>query len=71
MEDKRAVFFDPETIAILRHILDDAWSCLPAGQTSITRSELAERILKAARDGERDPARLRDRAIADIETDEL
>jgi hypothetical protein len=34
-----------------RHELDDAWSRLP----DISRSLLAERILKAARDGERDP----------------
>jgi hypothetical protein len=33
--------------------------------TDVTRSLLAERILKAARDGERDPVRLRIRAIAD------
>jgi hypothetical protein len=51
--------FDPETIAILKGVLDEAWSCLPAGQTAVTQSLLAERILKAARDGERDPDRLR------------
>lgn len=45
-------------------MLDDAWSYLPAGQTYVTRSLLAERILKAARDGERDPVRLRTHAIA-------
>ena len=65
MEDSRVVFFDPETIAILKGVLDDAWSLLPPGQTNLTRSLIAERILKAARDGERDPVRLRARAIAD------
>ena len=65
MEDTRVVFFDPETIAMLRGVLDDAWSCLPAGQTNVTRSLLAERILKAAKNGERDPVRLRTRAITD------
>jgi hypothetical protein len=38
---------------------------MPVGQTNVTRSLLAERILKAARDGERDPIRLRTRAITD------
>ena len=38
-------------------------SRLPAGQTGVTRSLLAERILKAARDGERDAGRLRTYAV--------
>jgi hypothetical protein len=62
MENKKA-FFDPATITLLRGVLDDAWSHLPAGQTGVSRSLLAERILKAARDGERDPARLKARAV--------
>ena len=65
MEDMRDTLFDPDTIAILRGVLDEAWSCLPAGQTHVTRSLLAERILKAARSGERDPDRLRTHAITD------
>jgi hypothetical protein len=65
MEGTRDPFFDPETIAILKGVLDEAWSCLPAGQTAVTQSLLAERILKAARDGERDPDRLRTHAITD------
>jgi hypothetical protein len=65
MEDTRDTLFDPDTIAILRGVLDEAWSCLPAGQTDVTRSLLAERILKAARSGERDPDRLRTHAITD------
>ena len=62
----RRVIFDPETLAMLREVLDDTWSCLPAGQTNVTRSQLAERILKAAKAGERDPAKLRARAIAEV-----
>jgi hypothetical protein len=57
-------FFDPETIAILKGVLDEAWS-LPAGQSAVTQSLLAERILKAAMEGERDPDRLRTHAITD------
>jgi hypothetical protein len=48
-----------------RLTLDDAWSRLPPGQTNVSRSLLAERILKAASKGERDPVRLRVRAIVD------
>ena len=65
MEGTRVAFFDPNTVAMLRDVLDEAWSCLPAGQINVTRSLLAERILKAARDGERDPDRLRTHAITD------
>jgi hypothetical protein len=61
----RKAFFDAETIALLRGVLDDAWSRLPPGQTNVSRSLLTERILKAARNGERDPARLRTRALVD------
>jgi hypothetical protein len=50
---------------MLRNVLEDAWSRLPAGQTEVTRSLLAERILKAAKTGERNPTRLRARAIAE------
>ena len=34
--------------------------------TGVTRSLLAERILKEAKTGERDPTRLRARAIAEV-----
>ena len=64
MSVEGAAYFDPRTVAMLRNVLEDAWSHLPAGQTEVSRSLLAERILKAARTGERDPARLRARAIA-------
>jgi hypothetical protein len=63
MSVEGAAYFDPRTVAMLRSVLDDAWSRLPAGQTEISRTLLAERILKAAHTGERDPARLRARAI--------
>jgi hypothetical protein len=58
------VYFDPETIALLRTSLDRAWASLPPGQQAVTsQSLLAERILRAAAQGERDPDRLRARAI--------
>jgi hypothetical protein len=66
---ERAHFFDPKTVAMLRDVLEDAWSRLPAGQTEVTRSLLAERILKAAKAGERNPVRLRAGAIAGTNAD--
>jgi hypothetical protein len=58
------IWFDPETVALLRTTLERAWDSLPAGQQAVTsRSILAERILKAAAEGERDPDRLRAKAI--------
>jgi hypothetical protein len=66
MTGERPAFFDRTTVAMLRTVLEDAWSRLPAGQADVTRSLLAERILKAAKAGERNPVRLRARAIADV-----
>jgi hypothetical protein len=58
------VYFDPETIALLRTTLARTWASLPeARQAATTRSILAERILKAAAEGERDPERLRIKAV--------
>lgn len=64
MPEATPAFFDPNTVAMLREVLDDAWSRLPAGQTNVNRSMLAERILEAAKAGERNPAKLRAHAIA-------
>jgi hypothetical protein len=58
------MYFDPETVALLRTTLDRAWASLPPNQQARTsRSIMAERILKAAAKGERDPDRLRIRAL--------
>jgi hypothetical protein len=62
MKNKNA-FFDAATVSLLRGVLDDAWAQLPPGQTAVSQSLLAERILKAAKAGERDPVKLRVRAI--------
>jgi hypothetical protein len=56
--------FDPETIQTLKTALDEAWASLvPAQQAMTPRSLLAERILKVAAGGERDPIRLRASAL--------
>ena len=65
MHRKEATYFDAETVSLLRATLDDAWSsCLRAEQQAATsQSILAERILKLAAEGERNPQRLRDAAL--------
>jgi hypothetical protein len=60
------MYFDPDTIALLRITLDRAWASLPESQQAATcRSILAERILRAAAQGERDPSRLRAHAVSE------
>jgi hypothetical protein len=60
------MYFDPGTLSLLRTTLDRAWASLPARQQLVTsRSLLAERILRAAARGERDPDRLLVFALSD------
>jgi hypothetical protein len=59
-------YFDLSTVAFLREALEDAWARVrPQDHERITRSLLAERILKAAAQGERNRERLIDAALAD------
>jgi hypothetical protein len=59
--------FDPETITLLREVLDAAWDALPAEQRArTTKSRMALCLLELAARGERDPIRLRSRAAMDI-----
>ena len=61
------MYFDRDTVTLLRTSLDGAWASLPANQQAVTsRSILAERILRAAARGERDPDRLRALALSDL-----
>ena len=67
MVGKQPKSFDPETVTLLREILDDAWASLPAEQQStMQKTALAERMLKSVAQGERDPERLRDAALEDL-----
>jgi hypothetical protein len=51
--------YDPETLILLRKVLDETWAALPDGSKSETlKSEMAQHILKQAADGVRDPVRL-------------
>ena len=71
MDSKEPTYFDLDTIALLKETLDDAWCCLrPQEQATMLKSTLAERILKSAAHGERDPARLRDAALVEFTAEE-
>jgi hypothetical protein len=64
MDGIKPVYFDPETVALLRETLDDAWDCLrPEQQATMLKTTLAVRILESAGHGERDRERLRDAAL--------
>ena len=64
MDRKKANYFDPETVSLLRAALDDAWARVrPELREAISQSILAEALLKSAATGERNPERLRDVAL--------
>jgi hypothetical protein len=64
VETKEPAHFDIDTVLLLRETLEDAWACLPPQQRAMTsKTLLAERILKTAAEGERDPERLIDAAL--------
>jgi hypothetical protein len=64
MVGRDAVYFDPETVTLLRETLEEAWACLsPELQATMQKTALAERILKSAARGERDRKRLRAAAL--------
>jgi hypothetical protein len=66
-DTKQPVNFDRATVALLRETLDDAWTCLrPEQRASMSKTLLAERILKSAAGGERDPERLLDAALMPV-----
>jgi hypothetical protein len=59
---------DPDTIGMLRRVLDDAWAILsPPQQTQANKSIMAQMLLKLAADGERDPTRLCELAVLTVE----
>jgi len=67
MEIPESGSFDPETLALLTTALEDAWASLsPEQQSRMSKSDLAKRILSLAGQGERDPIRLRARALVGV-----
>jgi hypothetical protein len=59
--------YDPETIVLLREVLDSAWRSLsPEQRIRTQKSDLALRILRLAHRGERDPVKLRVGAVTAV-----
>ena len=59
----------PETLQLLRDVLDDTWAALPPRDRKRTsKAMLARRLVEMAATGERDPARLRDAALGTVVT---
>jgi hypothetical protein len=59
--------YDPETIKLLRAVLDEAWNSLVTEkQAQASKCLLAERMLRLAAKGERDPMRLRAAALTGL-----
>jgi hypothetical protein len=57
--------FDPNTLVILETAFDEAWLTLKcSGNDKVRANELARCILRLATEGERDPVRLHDHALA-------
>ena len=57
-----------ETLKQLQSVLDETWSSLPPEEQARTsKTQIGARILELAAAGERDPARLRKKAIAEID----
>ena len=57
--------FDPKMLSILEAAFDETWLTLKLnGNRKVRADELARCILRLATEGERDPVRLQDRALA-------
>jgi hypothetical protein len=51
--------YDPETLVLLQGVLDQVWNATPPERRADTpKSEMAQRILRRAAEGERDPIKL-------------
>jgi hypothetical protein len=68
MAEQIGANFDPDTLALLKRVLIEAEQSIPIeARTSAMRVQIAFRILKAARGGERDPIRLRSAGLCGID----
>ena len=63
MKDFSNASFSPEVIQAMQQALDDAVSTLPDPVSSKSVQEIAENILRAAKEGQRDPVVLRVMAL--------
>jgi hypothetical protein len=58
---------DPKTLAIVKTAFDEAWLTLKFnGDDRVRPGELARCVLRLAIEGERDPVRLHDEALAGV-----
>jgi hypothetical protein len=56
-----------DTLKLLQSVLDEAWSSLrPEEQARIPKTQIGAYLLELAASGERDPVRLRKKAIAEV-----
>jgi hypothetical protein len=63
-DTQQPVNFDRATVTLLTETVEYAWACLPPERRATTsKTLLAERILKSAAAGERDPERLVNAAV--------
>ena len=59
-------FLNPTTLAVLETAFDEAWATLNDNGDKIRPGELARCMLRLAMEGERDPARLCERALSGL-----
>jgi hypothetical protein len=68
MTQANGAVFDPTIITLLKEVLEQAEGTLPIQKrSSEAKVKLATCILKAAAEGERDPARLRKAALVAVQ----
>ena len=68
MAEQIGANFDPDTLALLKRVLVEAEQSIPVeARTSALKVQIAFRILKAARAGERNPIRLRSAGLCGID----
>ena len=64
--------FNPEELVLLKSVLEAAAAALPvADQTSEAKTVLAQKIIACASAGERDPIRLRTKALMQFRTEAI
>jgi hypothetical protein len=67
MAEQIGANFDPDTLALLKRVLVEAEQSIPIeARTSAIKVQIAFRILKAAREGERNPIRLRSAGLCGV-----
>jgi hypothetical protein len=62
--------FGPDEIRVLVRAFDDALGTLGVDRNSPVAEALAKKIIELAREGERDPSRLRQRAVRSVSQSE-